>query len=49
MQDDIKNKNAVNTPLGDGGKAYWNKWYLAVLLFLVLQIVVFYLVTRFFN
>ncbi len=30
-------------------KTYWNKWYLAVLLFLILQIVIFYLVTRFFS
>lgn len=30
-------------------KAYWNKWYLAVLLFLILQVIAFYLVTLFFN
>ncbi len=26
-------------------KAYWNKWYLAVLMFLILQIIIFYLIT----
>lgn len=26
-------------------KAYWNKWYVGVLLFLILQIVIFYLIT----
>ena len=45
MQDDIKNKNAVNTPLADEGKSYWNKWYLAVLFFLIVQIIIFYLIT----
>lgn len=45
MQDDNKNKNAVNTSLEDGGKAYWNKWYLVVLIFLILQIIIFYLIT----
>ena len=30
-------------------KSYWNRWYLAVLLFLILQVIVFYLITRFFN
>ncbi len=29
-------------------KAYWKKWYLAVLLFLLLQIVVYYFITRYF-
>jgi hypothetical protein len=26
-------------------KLYWNKWYLAVLMFLILQIIIFYLIT----
>jgi len=26
-------------------KSYWNKWYLLVFLFLVLQIIIFYFVT----
>jgi hypothetical protein len=27
---------------------YWNKWYLAVLLFLVLQIIVFYCISKYY-
>jgi hypothetical protein len=30
-------------------KSYWNKWYLAVFLFLVTQILIFYFITQFFN
>lgn len=51
MQENIKNKNAVNTPSpqdtvqGDGDASYWNKWYIAVLLFLIVQIIIFYLIT----
>lgn len=30
-------------------KTYWNKWYLLVLLFLILQITIFYFITRSFN
>jgi len=26
-------------------KSYWNKWYIAVLVFLVVQIIIFYLIT----
>lgn len=26
-------------------KSYWNKWYIAVLLFLIVQIIIFYLIT----
>ena len=32
-----------------GSNNYWNKWYLAVLLFLILQIIIFYFITRSFN
>ncbi len=27
-------------------KSYWNKWYIGVLLFLVLQVALYYLITR---
>jgi hypothetical protein len=27
-------------------KSYWNKWYLGVLLFLILQVIVFYFITK---
>jgi hypothetical protein len=27
-------------------RSYWNKWYLAVLVFLVLQIIIFYFITK---
>ncbi len=30
-------------------KSYWNKWYLAVLFFLIVQILTFYFITRLFN
>ena len=30
-------------------KRYWNKWYIGVLLFLVIQIVVFYFITQHFK
>ena len=30
-------------------KAYWNKWYLAVLMFLILQIIIFYFITQSFS
>jgi len=45
MQENVKNKNTDNTPLGDGGRSYWNKWYIGVFFFLVLQIIIFYLIT----
>jgi len=31
------------------GKSYWNKWYLTVFLFLVIQIVLFYWITEYFS
>lgn len=49
MQENIKNKNTDNTPLGDGGRSYWNKWYIAVFCFLVIQIVLFYWITKSFS
>lgn len=30
-------------------KSYWNKWYLAVLLFLVLQTAAYYFITQYFK
>ena len=33
----------------DKEKSYWNKWYLAVLLFLVIQIIIFYWITKSFS
>jgi hypothetical protein len=30
-------------------KSYWNKWYLGVLLFLILQVVLFYFITMEFK
>ena len=30
-------------------KKYWNKWYTAVLFFLVLQIIFYYFITQYFN
>gem|GEM_PF-860690 len=30
-------------------KKYWNRWYLAVLLFLLIQIVLYYLLTAHFS
>ena len=27
-------------------RSYWNKWYLAVLLFLVLQVIIFYFISK---
>ncbi len=30
-------------------RSYWNKWYIAVLLFLIIQVVFFYFITRYFN
>ena len=41
--------NNNNTPSGDGGKSYWNKWYIAVLIFLLIQIVLYYLLTQYFK
>jgi hypothetical protein len=30
-------------------KSYWNRWYIAVLLFLIIQIVLFYWITKSFS
>jgi hypothetical protein len=30
-------------------KTYWRKWYIGVLLFLMLQIIFFYLITKYFS
>ena len=30
-------------------KSYWRRWYISVLLFLVVQIGVFYFITKYFN
>jgi hypothetical protein len=49
MQENIKNKKTDNTPSGDGGKSYWNKWYIAVVLFLIVQIIIFYFITKSFS
>jgi hypothetical protein len=36
-------------PLGDGGKAYWQKWYVAVIGFLLVQVVLYFLITIYFQ
>lgn len=30
-------------------KKYWNRWYIAVLLFLIAQIVLYYFITEYFK
>lgn len=30
-------------------KAYWNKWYIAVVAFLIIQVVLFYWITKSFS
>jgi hypothetical protein len=30
-------------------KTYWRKWYFSVLLFLIAQIILFYLITNYFS
>jgi hypothetical protein len=49
MVENINNKNTVNNPSGDGGKTYWNKWYVTVVLFLIAQIIIFYWITKSFS
>ncbi len=41
-----KNKDAnIKISPEDKDQSYWNKWYLAVLVFLILQIIIFYFIT----
>ncbi len=37
------------TPLGEGGKSYWKKWYIGVIVFLLIQITCYYLITQYFK
>ena len=30
-------------------KSYWNKWYIIVVLFLIVQIIIFYFITIYFK
>ncbi len=30
-------------------KTYWNKWYIAVLAFLLVQVIIFFFITRYFK
>jgi hypothetical protein len=30
-------------------KAYWLKWYIGVLLFLIVQVILFFLITKYFS
>jgi hypothetical protein len=30
-------------------KTYWNKWYIALLIFLILQIILYYFITKHFH
>ena len=30
-------------------KTYWNKWYIALLVFLVLQVIFYYFITKHFH
>jgi hypothetical protein len=30
-------------------KKYWNKWYIVVLAFLMLQIILYYFITKYFH
>lgn len=41
-------KDKSNTPLASG-KSYWLKWYIAVLVFLLIQITAYYLITKHFK
>lgn len=33
----------------DNSRSYWNKWYIAVLVFLLIQVVLYYFITRYFK
>ena len=33
----------------DQKKSYWSNWYIAVLMFLLFQIVIYYFITRYFK
>ncbi len=43
----------IKSPLppgrGVGVRAYWSRWYLLVLIFLIIQIVFYYFITQYFN
>lgn len=36
---------SIKTTSEDGNQSYWKKWYLGVLLFLIVQIIIFYFIT----
>jgi len=46
----MKKENADNyTPSMNGEKSYWKKWYIGVIVFLLLQIGFYYLITQYFK
>jgi hypothetical protein len=49
MQENLKSNDPGVNPSRDGGNSYWNKWYIGVLLFLVIQILLFYWITKHFS
>jgi len=40
-----KDEKETNT----GSKAYWQKWYILVIAFLVVQVILFYMITEYFK
>jgi hypothetical protein len=48
-EEGTENYRAPKAPLGDGDKQYWNKWYAAVMIFLLLQILLYYFITVYFK
>ena len=46
---DLTSTTNLNPTLKDGRKFYWQKWYIAVIGFLVVQVILYYLITIYFQ
>jgi hypothetical protein len=49
IKKETKAKGNQNSAAEKGGKAYWQKWYVAVIGFLLVQVVLYYLITIYFQ
>ena len=46
---DLITTTNLSPPLKGGRKFYWQKWYIAVIGFLVVQVILYYLITIYFQ
>jgi hypothetical protein len=41
--------SAPDTPSVEESRSYWNRWYIIVIVFLLIQVILYYFITAYFS